>query len=212
MRNFSLLFQKRCIICHEKKQFKYLLCEDCYEKLIFVDCYRDIDDTDCYFSLLHQGLTKKLIYDYKLSRKEVVRYFLADVISSKIKEKNLQDYTLLIVPSTKSTINRRGFDHIHEIAKEVANNLDMEYLPDAIVKVKETKIQHNLSQLQRIENLKGAFKVNADLSNRKILVLDDIVTTKNTLREIKRTLNGNYVDLKFVAVSSRSNEKYYNWV
>ena len=90
----------------------------------------------------------------------------------------------------------------------MANNLDMEYLPDAIVKVKETKIQHNLSQLQRIENLKGAFKVNADLSNRKILVLDDIVTTKNTLREIKRTLNGNYEDLKFVAVSSRSNEKY----
>ena len=208
MRNFSLLFQKRCIICHEKKQFKYLLCEDCYEKLMFVDGYRDIDDTDCYFPLLHQGLTKKLIYDYKLSRKQVVKCFLADVVADKIKQKNLQDYTLLKVPSTKTTINKRGFDHIHEIAKEVANNLDMEYLPDAIVKVKETKIQHNLSQLQRIENLKGAFKVNADLSNRKILVLDDIVTTKNTLREIKRTLNGNYEDLKFVAVSSRSNEKY----
>lgn len=84
----------------------------------------------------------------------------------------------------------------------------MEYLPDAIIKVKETKIQHNLSQLQRIENLRGAFEVNADLSNKKILVLDDIVTTKNTLREIKKTLNENYVDLKFVAVSSRSNEKY----
>lgn len=184
------------------------MCEDCYEKLMFVDGYRDIDDTDCYFPLLHQGLTKKLIYDYKLSRKQVVKYFLADVVADKIKQKNLQDYTLLKVPSTKTTINKRGFDHIHEIAKEVANNLDMEYLPDAIIKVKETKIQHNLSQLQRIENLKGAFKVNADLSNRKILVLDDIVTTKNTLREIKKTLNENYVDLKFVTVSSRSNEKY----
>ncbi|MDU1878266.1 MAG: ComF family protein, partial [Finegoldia magna] len=77
-----------------------------------------------------------------------------------------------------------------------------------IVKVKETKIQHNLSQLQRIENLQGAFELNADLSEKKILVLDDIVTTKNTLREIKKTLNENYADLKFVAVSSRSNEKY----
>ena len=166
MRDFSLLFQKRCIICHEKKQYKYLLCEDCLDKLVFVDGYRDIDGTDCYFPLLHQGLTKKLIYDYKLSRKQVVRYFLADVVT------------------------------------------DMEYLPDAIVKVKETKIQHNLSQLQRIENLQGAFELNADLSDKKILVLDDIVTTKNTLREIKKTLNENYEDLKFVAVSSRSNEKY----
>lgn len=208
MRDFSLLFQKRCIICHEKKQYKYLLCEDCFDKLSFVDGYRDIDGTDCYFPLLHQGLTKKLIYDYKLSRKQVVKYFLADVVSDKIKQKNLQDYTLLIVPSTKSTINKRGFDHIHEIAREVAKNLDMEYLPNAIVKVKESKIQHNLSQLQRIENLRGAFEVNADLSNKKILVLDDIVTTKNTLREIKKTLNENYSDLKFVAVSSRSNEKY----
>ncbi len=185
-----------------------MLCEDCLDKLVFVDGYRDIDGTDCYFPLLYQGLTKKLIYDYKLGRKEVVRYFLADVVSDKIKQKNLQDYTLLKVPSTKSKINKRGFDHIHEIAKEVAKILDMEYLPDAIVKVKETKIQHNLSQLQRIENLKGAFELNADLSDKKILVLDDIVTTKNTLREMKNTLNGNYTDLKFVAVSSKSNEKY----
>lgn len=208
MRNFSFLFQKRCIICHEKKRHKYLLCEDCLDKLVFVDGHRDIDGTDCYFPLLYQGLTKKLIYDYKLGRKEVVRYFLADIVSDKIKQKNLQDYTLLKVPSTKSKINKRGFDHIHEIAKEVAKILGMEYLPDAIVKVKETKIQHNLSQLQRIENLKGAFALNADLSDKKILVLDDIVTTKNTLREMKNTLNGNYTDLKFVAVSSKSNEKY----
>lgn len=208
MRNFSFLFQKRCIICHEKKRHKYLLCEDCLDKLVFVDGYRDIDGTDCYFPLLYQGLTKKLIYDYKLGRKEVVRYFLADVVSDKIKQKNLQDYTLLKVPSTQSKINKLGFDHIHEIAKEVAKILDMEYLPDAIVKVKETKIQHNLSQLQRIENLKGAFELNADLSDKKILVLDDIVTTKNTLREMENTLNGNYTDLKFVAVSSKSNEKY----
>ena len=185
-----------------------MLCEDCLDKLVFVEGYRNIDGTDCYFPLLYQGLTKKLIYDYKLGRKEVVRYFLADVVSDKIKQKDLQDYTLLKVPSTKSKINKRGFDHIHEIAKEVAKILDMEYLPDAIVKVKETKIQHNLSQLQRIENLKGAFELNADLSDKKILVLDDIVTTKNTLREMKNTLNGNYTDLKFVAVSSKSNEKY----
>lgn len=208
MRDFSFLFQKRCIICHEKKQHKYLLCEDCLDKLVFVDGHRDIDGTDCYFPLLYQGLTKKLIYDYKLGRKEVVRYFLADVVSDKIKQKNLQDYTLLKVPSTKSKINKRGFDHIHEIAKEVEKILGMEYLPDAIVKVKETKIQHNLSQLQRIENLKGAFALNDDLSDKKILVLDDIVTTKNTLREMKNALNGNYTDLKFVAVSSKSNEKY----
>lgn len=101
MRDFSLLFQKRCIICHEKKQYKYLLCEDCFDKLVFVDGYRDIDGTDCYFPLLHQGLTKKLIYDYKLSRKQVVKYFLADAMADKIKQKNLQDYTLLIVPPTK---------------------------------------------------------------------------------------------------------------
>ncbi|MFR9275443.1 ComF family protein [Finegoldia magna] len=208
MRDFSFLFQKRCIICHEKKRHKYLLCEDCLDKLVFVDGHRDIDGTDCFFPLLYQGLTKKLIYDYKLGRKEVVRYFLADVVSDKIKQKNLQDYTLLKVPSTKSKINKRGFDHIHEIAKEVAKILGMEYLPDAIVKVKETKIQHNLSQLQRIENLKGAFALNDDLSDKKILVLDDIVTTKNTLREMKNALNGNYTDLKFVAVSSKSNEKY----
>ena len=208
MRNFSFLFQKRCINCHVNAQHEYMLCEDCLDKLVFVDGYRDIDDSECYFSLMYQKLAKKLIYDYKLNKKEVIKYVLSDILIDKIKEKNLSDYTLVIVPSTRKTIANRGFDHVHEIAREISGQNNMDYLEGAIKKTRETKIQHNLSQMQRYQNLKGAFAIETDLSDKKILVVDDIVTTKNTLCEIKRTLNGKYLDLKFIAVASRANEKY----
>ncbi len=207
MKNFSLLFEKKCINCHQKTRYKYLLCKDCYEQLAFVDGYRNIRDCDCYFSLLHQGLTKKLIYDYKLNKREVIKYTLSDIVTDKILEKNLQDYILLKVPSTKKSINTRGFDHVDEIVKEVQKNTKMQYIPDGIIKVKPTQKQHNLSQFERMENLRGAFEVKEDFSQSKILVVDDIVTTKSTLIEIKNMLDGNYRDLKFITISSKSNEK-----
>ena len=47
-----------------------------------------------------------------------------------------------------------------------------------------------LDEEERNRNIEGAFRIsqNIDLSNKKILILDDIVTTGATLREIKNSI------------------------
>ncbi len=58
-------------------------------------------------------------------------------------------------------------------------------------RVKNTKkMAEILNEEDRNKNIKGAFKIsgNIDFRNKNILILDDIVTTGATLREIKNSI------------------------
>ena len=55
---------------------------------------------------------------------------------------------------------------------------------------KKIKIQKELSKEERRENIKGAFKIiNSNLVYKKrILLIDDVMTTGSTINECKRVL------------------------
>ena len=58
-------------------------------------------------------------------------------------------------------------------------------------RIKNTKkMAEILNEEDRNKNIKGAFKIsgNIDFRNKNILILDDIVTTGATLREIKNSI------------------------
>ena len=58
-------------------------------------------------------------------------------------------------------------------------------------KVKKTKKQHTLTYKERKTNLNGAFELIAKelIKDKNILIVDDIITSGNTLGECCKTLN-----------------------
>ena len=60
-------------------------------------------------------------------------------------------------------------------------------------KIKNTKPQSTLSQKQRKDNVKNVYKlVNKEkISNKKIIIFDDIYTTGSTVNEISKILKQN---------------------
>lgn len=198
----EIFAQDRCLYCHGKKEKDSFLCPDCNEKIEYVDGLRIIDVTYCYFSVLYRSIIKKLMYDYKFKGREKIRDYFASLMVDKILEKNLTSYSILIVPSSKKTIRERGFDHIDQVARIVSYKTGMEYIENGLVKIRETKKQHKLSRNERAKNLSGAFAINKDIKGKKILVIDDIVTTGHTLREIGKTISKESPDYKFLAVTS----------
>ena len=71
-------------------------------------------------------------------------------------------------------------------------------------KIKDTKAQHKIGRDQRAKNLKGAFICKKDLTEKRILLVDDLITTGFTALEIINCLEKSNV--KEVVVLSITSE------
>jgi ComF family protein len=61
-------------------------------------------------------------------------------------------------------------------------------LPHVLRRVRRTESQFLLTPVQRRENVRGAFRVDADLAGVDVLLIDDVYTTGATVRECTRVL------------------------
>lgn len=100
-------------------------------------------------------------------------------------------YDVLIpVPVSRKTRQKRGYNQSALLAKEIAARCGMPLLADALVKVRETPQQTTLGRAQRLTNVAGAYAVKApaSLQGRRVLLVDDVLTTGSTVDECAKTL------------------------
>lgn len=102
---------------------------------------------------------------------------------------------LVPIPSSRKARARRGFDFISQVtniaAKELnADNESIRFFARPILSITKRVVdQSGLTELQRHENLRGAFQVVKRLnSTAPIIIIDDVITTGSTLREAVRAL------------------------
>lgn len=78
------------------------------------------------------------------------------------------------------------------LALNIAKRLQISYFPFGLRKVKNTQDQMVLSQKERKKNVKGAFnipqKYRTLLVNKHVLLVDDVLTTGNTVNECAKIL------------------------
>lgn len=94
------------------------------------------------------------------------------------------------VPVSPETLETRGYDQARLLAEETAKALNTEALP-LLAKVKNNKSQSSLEGAnQRRKNVKGVYAVPDPtlLAGKRVLAIDDILTTGATLEEAARTL------------------------
>ena len=130
---------------------------------------------------------KRLIYSYKYNHRKIMAKLIAELIKEEfyyvLKREKID--VVVSVPVSRKRKNERGYNQVDEIL----NCLKVNYV--RIERIKNTKKMAGiLDEEERNRNIEGAFRVskNVDLSNKKILILDDIVTTGATLREIKNSI------------------------
>ena len=81
----------------------------------------------------------------------------------------------------------RGFNQAHEIAKPVAKKLGVPILGN-VRRKRSTVFQSGLSASERASNLRSAFSVGGKLSCKHVLIVDDVITTGTTVRQLARIL------------------------
>ena len=81
----------------------------------------------------------------------------------------------------------RGFNQAREIAKPVAKKLGVPILGN-VRRKRSTAFQSGLSARERANNLRSAFAVRGKLSCEHVLIVDDVITTGTTVRQLARVV------------------------
>ena len=103
----------------------------------------------------------------------------------------LRKYDIITtVPISKKRQKKRGYNQTELIAKELCKILSKRLNKNIIYKIKDNTPQSMLNKKQREENIKGVYTVKniKSILNKKILIIDDIYTTGNTVNECARVL------------------------
>jgi len=115
-------------------------------------------------------------------------------------------FTVVPVPLSEKRMQARGFDQAYLIARETARVLELPLLPNSLTRIRDAPFQANLERNKRLENIKGVFaaKLPDLLKGKKILLVDDVLTTGSTCNEIAKVLKTSKVDCVNVFTLARA--------
>ncbi len=205
----------RCPLCKEISEVRKGLCQHCQDKLaprtggycprcgkIFgLASYPPTVCSDCqtspplwgalFFYAVYEEQLRELILSYKFAKGLQHSRLLQELaLAAYNKNSEKHDYDLLIpIPLHWKRLLWRGFNQSLELAKFLARKQKIPLSTKALQRVKHTPPQSTLPLQERTKNLCGAFQANADLVHgKKILLIDDVMTTGTTLRECSKVL------------------------
>ncbi len=97
---------------------------------------------------------------------------------------------VLPVPLHINRIKERGFNQSGLLAKELARKLGLPVCYDILIRKSGPSRTTRLNRSERLKNVKGAFAApDAErIRDRRILLIDDVFTTGETLSECARSL------------------------
>jgi len=98
---------------------------------------------------------------------------------------------IIPVPLHSYREKSRGFNQAAILSDIIGKRLGVPVDVDNLLKIRRTKDQAKLDPMQRERNIKGAFKLYKDtLRAKRVLLVDDVVTTGATIREAGKVLSG----------------------
>ena len=142
---------------------------------------------------------KSLIHRYKFGGEYALSELFSSMLYDRIKDiKELHDFDFITsVPISRQRFKAREFNQAELIAKQISNLLNIPYVI-CIHKHRHTLPQSLLKRNMRKENIRGAFIADYErVKEKRILLVDDVVTTGSTMNECAKELLSK--DADFVA-------------
>ncbi len=191
----DLIFPPFCLVC-EKNYSKEFLCGNCQKKIKFFNVAYQFKNPN--FTLLaatsyqNQVISKLItILKYqkiKSAAKPLTRIVIEYLNRMKLVSK-ISSYILVPIPLHHQKLRQRKFNQSEIIAKILAQKLNLNFSPEIMIRTKNTTAQVNLREKEeRVQNVKGCFKVKGNVFGKNILVFDDVFTTGATMKEAIKTL------------------------
>ncbi|HTQ99285.1 MAG TPA: hypothetical protein VMH83_04810 [Candidatus Acidoferrum sp.] len=133
------------------------------------------------------ALITRFKYHQGLECGRVLTQLLLDCIRQHYRSQPLPTL-LLPVPLHATRLRERGYNQSLLMARDLGRALAIPVATHALQRQRITPPQQGLSAPQRRRNLRGAFVLTEPLPQRRIALIDDVVTTMSTVNEIARVL------------------------
>ena len=190
----QLLFPSKCILCGKLLQAgEQDLCRECrVDSPEYPGAKDTIQFLDSFTAVwYYEGNVRRSLLRYKFYNCRSFAHGYGRLLAMKLLRENPEGFDCITwVPVSFLRKLTRGYDQVELLANAVGRELGMEPVP-LIRKVRHNRPQSGISgEAERRANVLGAYRVlnREAISGKRILLLDDILTTGATAGECARIL------------------------
>ncbi len=196
----SLLFPRICYGCGEHLlRNEYLICTGCFALIPRTDFHLDPEnpvarlfwgrckvEKAAAFSIYARGSKiRRIIHAIKYSGIKELGNLMGRIYATQLKENGFfNDIDVIIpVPLHRSKLKKRGFNQAESICEGISEITGLPVDTYSLIRKIPSGTQTRRSRYDRWLNVEGIFGLtnNKSLSNRHILLVDDVITTGSTI-------------------------------
>ncbi len=187
-----------CQGCRDDLPFNHPACQQCALPLPDVvpkgavcgHCQKQRPKFDrCYAPLRYAYPLDHLVSSLKFRSKLAHGRLLSRLLGDFLVQQQCELPDLIIpVPLHASRLRARGFNQALELARPLAKRFDLPIDNQAVIRHRATSPQMGLDQKARRKNIRGAFELKGERLPQHVVIIDDVVTTGNTVNEMATVL------------------------
>jgi ComF family protein len=206
------IFPSSCVFCNDLSRRKLDLCAACENELPFLQNYctccaqplveGQVICGNCLnnrltfiktFVLFHyQTPIDQLILGLKFSNRLINAKVLGELLANYLADQyriQAKPEIIIPVPLHSARLRERGYNQAFELARPIAKKLKIPIDKTNVVRIKNTAAQALLPAKERAQNIKRAFSVTKMKKYKHVAIIDDVITTGNTIIELSKTLH-----------------------
>lgn len=191
----DLLYPPRCVFCRKLlKKGEGPVCEKCLGELPYTRNGGERSGdffSVCVAPLYYEGDVRESLLRYKFNEAAGYARAYGALVAECVRDRLAGRYDLISwVPLSKKRYKERGYDQARLLAEAAALELGDAAIP-TLEKRRDVARQSGMGSAEkRRANISGAYRaLDPELiAGKRILLIDDIVTTGSTLSECARTL------------------------
>ena len=211
----EFIYPPRCPLCDARVETHGELCGDCWTSFNWIDgakcvhcgfpfasdfdlspnmmcptcaagkCELDLIRSAC----VYDDASKMAMLPYKHAGHTEYARFMSRAMIWALRDADISPDIVMPVPLAKRRLFHRGYNQATLLARPIARAFGVPMELDCVSRKYRENMGHK-SGRQRIENIRGVFTVRQPdkIRGRKILLVDDVMTTGATFNELRRVL------------------------
>lgn len=212
----NICFPPRCIACGKLTETANGFCTECFSAIQFIDaplCLScgfpfgfDLGVESLCGQCLHEAPpydAARAVFQYDDATREMVARFkyqdrtqrapiYGRMLARAGRDLIMQSQVIIPVPLHMKRLLQRKYNQSALLSFALSDHCALPVLPDGLLRVRYTTPQAGLTRPQRLDNVRGAFRVNHRyaqyLKSKSVLLIDDVITTGATIHACTKAL------------------------